>query len=198
MSQQELLKRVIHVLNELEIEYMLTGSFASSLFGEPRLTHDIDIVLSLHPAAIPGLLAAFAPPRFYLNEASVQEAIRTGSMFMLLDTLEGDKVDFWMLTDSPFDQSRFRRRIQVDFEGETLMVSTPEDTILAKLQWAKLSGGSEKQVGDARGVYETEYAALDMEYLEEWVDRLAVRALWEEMRRSAEGSGGGDGEDEIA
>ena len=66
----------------------------------------------------------------------------------------GDKVDFWLLTTDAFDQTRFARRTVEDFEGIPLQVSRPEDTILMKLNWAQLSGGSEKQFVDALRVYE--------------------------------------------
>ena len=75
------------------------------------------------------------------------------SQFNLLDIVAGDKVDFWLLTDDPFDQSRFDRYVET-FEGQPLHVSRPEDTILMKLRWANMSGGSEKQFGDALSVYE--------------------------------------------
>jgi hypothetical protein len=48
-----------------------------------------------------------------------------------------------MLTDEPFDRSRFKRRRTEEVLGLKLAVSSPEDTILAKLSWAKRSGGRE-------------------------------------------------------
>ena len=51
MSQQELLKQVVPILTAASIEYMVTGSIASSLQGEPRLTHDIDLVILMPPGA---------------------------------------------------------------------------------------------------------------------------------------------------
>jgi predicted nucleotidyltransferase len=59
MSQQELLSKVIRALDETGCAYMLTGSFASSMQGEPRLSHDIDLVVDLRPQALPELLRMF-------------------------------------------------------------------------------------------------------------------------------------------
>ena len=106
-------------------------------------------------------------------------------MFNLLQVSEGDKVDFWMLTDDPFDIARFSRRQHEDVLGMTLSVSSPEDTILAKLRWAKLSGGSEKQFYDALRVYEVQFGTLDMEYLGKWVETLALQGNWERLLREA-------------
>lgn len=168
------------------MDYMLTGSLASSLQGEPRSTHDIDIVVNLSRSHIDSLLAAFPSPRFYLSADSIHDAIDRAGMFNLLETGSGEKVDFWMLTDEPFDQSRFGRRRQSSFAGLTVSVSAPEDTILAKLRWAMMSGGSEKQFGDALHVFETQGSALDTVYLEQWARKLDVTKLWTRIKAEAE------------
>ncbi|MGD2154528.1 MAG: hypothetical protein PVG79_14760 [Gemmatimonadales bacterium] len=62
-----------------------------------------------------------------------------------------------------------------------LWVSSPEDTILAKLRWARLSGGSQKQETDALRVYEVQYSLLDTEYMEGWVEALGLRAEWQRL-----------------
>jgi hypothetical protein len=186
MSQQELLKQVVQVLAEAGIDYMATGSVASSLQGEPRATHDIDLVVVIPPAAIGTLVAAFPPPNYFLTEASIRDAIQRQSMFNLISLTEGDKVDFWMLTSESFDQSRFARKKVTEALGFPLKVSSPEDTILAKLRWAHLSGGSEKQFTDALRIYEVQRATLDHGYLEHWAALLGILALWEQVKATAE------------
>ena len=185
MPQQELLKKVIQTLDQAEIEYMITGSVVSSLQGEPRSTHDIDIVVAIQKSKAHRLVGFFSFPDFYLDEDSILDAIQRQSMFNLMDLSEGDKVDFWILTDEPFDRSRFSRRYREEFVGLKLYVSSPEDTILAKLRWAKLSGGSEKQFTDALRVYEVQYRRLDLDYLEHWAKRLDVESLWKRLTDEA-------------
>ncbi len=185
MSQSELLKKVIVALEATGTPYMLTGSYVSSLQGEPRSTHDIDLVVAITPSAARSLLLEFPKPDYYLDENAIAEAIRRKSQFNLLDVRGGDKVDFWMLSDEPFDQSRFGRRYIEEFEGQRLYVSRPEDTILMKLRWAELSGGSEKQFGDAQGIYELQRNSLDLPYLEQWAKLLGVTALWERIKKQA-------------
>ena len=97
---------------------------------------------------------AFPSPEFYLDENSIRKALADRSMFNLIHVKEGDNVDFWMLTDEEFDRSRFSRRREELIFGTRLYVSSPEDTILTKLRWSRLSGGSEKQFIDALRVYE--------------------------------------------
>ncbi|MDO8141656.1 MAG: hypothetical protein Q6358_09165 [Candidatus Brocadiales bacterium] len=186
MSQQELLRKVIQTLDDAGIQYMVTGSVASSLQGEPRSTHDIDLVVAIERTDAKKLVKAFPSPRFYLDEESITDAINRQGMFNLIDVTSGDKVDFWILTNEPFDQSRFARRCAEEVSGMRITVSSPEDTILAKLRWAKLSGGSEKQFTDALRVYEVQFGKLDMDYLHSWAKRLGVESILQRLQEAAE------------
>lgn len=78
--------------------------------------------------------AAFPDPQYYFSAEAVKEAIRDKSIFNQIDTSEGDKIDFWKLTDEPFDVSRFKRKYEEKLFGLNLKISMPEDTILAKLK----------------------------------------------------------------
>ncbi|OHB37029.1 MAG: hypothetical protein A2099_02220 [Planctomycetes bacterium GWF2_39_10] len=186
MSQQELLKKVVQALKDAEIQYMITGSVASSLQGEPRSTHDIDVIVAIQKSAVKKLVESFSPPDFYADEDSIFDAINKQKMFNIIDVKEGDKVDFWILTDEPFDQSRFSRRYVEEVLEIKMQVSSPEDTILAKLRWAKLSGGSEKQFTDALRVYEVQFEKLDMNYMEYWAKKLDVEPIWKRLKDKAE------------
>ena len=186
MSQQELLNDVVRSLQGLGIEFMLSGSLASSLQGEARATHDIDLVTRLTLQDVDRLFTMFNVERFYLSKEAIADAIRTRRMFNLLETATGEKVDFWVLTDSPFDQSRFARRQQIDLGEFVIDVSSPEDTILMKLLWCKQSGGSEKQFNDVLRVYELQAALLDMRYIHSWVEELDIKDLWQRVLDEAE------------
>jgi len=186
MSQQELLTDVVATLQKLGIEFMLSGSHASSLQGEARATHDIDLVVRLTSRDVDPLFNAFGVDRFYLSKPAMTEAIQSRRMFNLLEATTGEKVDFWVLTDSPFDYSRFARRQQIDIGEVIVHVSSPEDTILMKLLWCKQSGGSEKQINDVLRVYELQAALLDQSYLQKWVLELDVQDLWQRVLDEAE------------
>jgi hypothetical protein len=186
VSQPELLKRVVEVLDEAGVEYLVTGSMASSLQGAPRATHDIDLVVALPEDAIPELVQAFPAPGYYLSEEAIRDAVRRRGVFNLVSLDSGDKVDFWLLRDTPFDRSRFSRKYDEEFAGVRVKVSRPEDTILAKLRWAKQAGGSEKQFMDALHVYEVQFVKLDREYLDRWAGELGLRELLDRLRDEAE------------
>ena len=101
MSQQELLRRVVKELEKLDVEYMLTGSLVSSLQGEPRATHDIDLLVELRPTAVNSLAAAFPPPDFYVSEERARQAVPPQDHVQSDRPQIGGKVDFWSLTDEP-------------------------------------------------------------------------------------------------
>lgn len=186
MSQPELLKRVVGTLNRAGVPYMVVGSVVSSLQGEPRSTHDIDIVVEISQAAGQQLVATFCPPDYYLDAATVRDAIRDGEMFNLLDSAGGDKVDFWVLGDDPYKRRAFERRVVANVLGIQLSVQAPEDTILSKLHWSKLMGGSEKQLTDALRVYELQFGRLDLQYIDQWAQRIGVVEDWQRIKAEAD------------
>lgn len=91
MSQQKLLKEVTDILSKNKIPYMLTGSIVSSLQGEPRLTHDIDIIIMIEKKDINKISNAFPGEHYYLDESTIKQAISDKSQFNIISTKEGDK-----------------------------------------------------------------------------------------------------------
>jgi len=185
MSQQELLRTVVRTLERLDIGYIVTGAIASSVQGEPRSTHDIDIAVDLTETKVQTLLEAFPPQVYCIDQEAVTEAVTTGGRADLVNTESGDKVVFWILTDDPFDRSRFARRYRERALQTQIDVSSPEDTILMKLRWARMASGSEKHFIDALRVYEVQYRKLDQEYLRTWTLQLGLEAEMEKLRAQA-------------
>ncbi|MFO8011233.1 MAG: hypothetical protein R6U89_10550 [Dehalococcoidia bacterium] len=120
------------------------------------------------------------------DQDAITDAINHDGMFNLNNTSTEDKVDFRMLTDQPFDRSRFTRKYSEDVMGMKMVVTTPEDTILAKLNWARQSGGSEKQYTDALRVFEVQFEKLDIEYLKRWAKEPGIEDLLKQLDEEAE------------
>lgn len=183
MSQTDLLIETVEALDRAGVGYVLTGSIVSSLQGEPRATHDIDLVIEVDVRAVDNLSEAFGAPRYFFDDMAAREALAHLGMFNLLDTSTGDKIDFWSLTESDFDRSRFARRVVTRAFGREVYVTSPEDTILQKLKWSSDSGGSERLMGDALSVYSVQSGRLDERYLDEWAVRLDVTELLSRIRQ---------------
>lgn len=177
MSQEEFFTTVVQILNRLNIAYMLTGSVASSFYGEPRSTHDIDFVVVFTSSDAKRLTGSFDQSRYYLSEEAIGEAITHGDPFNLIDSLTGLKADFWPLKSDSYHQTCFNRRKKHRIFGNDTFVATPEDLILTKLEWYKLSGGSEVQFRDALGIYEVQKERLDSEYIDKWSGHLGIKDL---------------------
>lgn len=174
-GQQELLIEIASFLNTHAVPYLLTGAWSVIYYGRPRASHDIDFVLDVRPNDTQRLLTALKklPLEFSFQEKSVKEAIKKRGMFNILHLPTYLKLDFWMLTDSPFDRSRFARRQGLEILGQKMYLATAEDTILQKLRWYAITP-SEKSLIDAAFVYQIQKPNLDTQYLDHWAQQLKV------------------------
>jgi hypothetical protein len=186
MLQSKLVIGVIDILNKNNIEYMITGSFVSSLQGEPRLTHDIDLIVNIKQIEANKILKAFSKDIFYFDEDNIVQAIKEKTQFNVIAMDGSGKIDFWLLTDSEFDKSRFSRKIKEDFYGKEVFISTPEDTIIEKLYWSISSGNSKKQFTDALRVFEIQEDILDMQYIKYWVEKLLLTDIFTRLKNEIE------------
>jgi hypothetical protein len=186
MREQDLLRRLIGVLEQSATPYLLTGSFVSSLQGYPRSTGNLDLVARLGEEGIRELKLAFPPPEFELDEQAALRAAEAGESFALVDLAGGGRVDFWPASDSAFDRSRFARRQVEEFQGLRLAVSSPEDTILVKLYWGLRTGERRLQAEDALGVYELQASRLDRPYLRRWAAELGIARELAELESEAQ------------
>ncbi len=168
---------VVDLLDRAEIPYMLAGSFASTFHGSPRTTHDIDVVIAPTRPVLDRFVRGLDDERYYVSTIAVDEAWRRRGMFNVLLLESGWKVDLILCKDRPFSRSEFERRIRVDLAGIPVWMATAEDTILAKLEWAK-AGESERQLRDVAGILEVAGGRLDRAYIERWVAALELRDLW--------------------
>jgi hypothetical protein len=185
MSQFELLAVIVAALNDLRIDHMLVGSYASSFYGEARSTHDIDLVIDLDPRKIPALVSRFDAERYYFSES----ALREGRMANLIDTHTGDKVDCFLLDDNPVNRHAFSRRSTQNIMGIEIPLASAEDTILAKLRWSELAGGLPQQQVDVREIVRYQKGRLDLDYLRSQAERMGLtQVLCELIEESGDAS----------
>jgi hypothetical protein len=179
VDQSELLRRVIEILEKLEITYMIVGSFASGAYGEPRLTQDIDVVVDLRPDQIAGLCNEFPEPEYYVSHAAAQDAVRRGGQFNVIHPASGNKVDFLLARRDAWGRSQIARRQKVlIFPDRPGYVARAEDVILGKLCYYQ-EGGSEKHLRDITGIMRISGEEVDTAYVSEWAVQLGVTDVWQ-------------------
>ncbi len=175
-----LILEVARVLDNLEIKYLIGGSVASSLQGFPRATNDADVVVTISDQHIPALLDALKNS-FYVDENVMRRAVQTKRSFNAIHFESLFKFDFYVASNEPFVHEQLSRRQLVNLRPETtqqVFISSPEDTILAKLSWYRKGGEiSDRQWSDVIGVIKVQKTELDLKYLDEWADKLAVADL---------------------
>ena len=93
MEQIELIRHAALVLDRLAVPYALVGSWGSGIYGEPRFTRDIDIVLDLNLAQLTQFCSAFPDDEFYLSEAAARDAVRTRFQFNVIHPGSGNKCE---------------------------------------------------------------------------------------------------------
>ncbi len=170
------------IMNQLDIPYLIGGSVASTLMGEMRATEDVDIVADLSIEKVIPLLKSLQP-RFYVSEDAIRDAIRFKRSFNLIDNESLGKVDIFILKDHPFPQIEFqRRRSQIVRQNpdQMLVLPTPEDIILQKLVWYRMTKNeSQRQWRDVLGVLKLQGDRLDFGYLQKWAVELSLSDLLE-------------------
>jgi hypothetical protein len=184
MNPGDFLKRVVEALDSAGIPHMLTGSFASAFHGKPRATQDLDVVISPTRDGLAKLLGAFPPDQFYMDSAAALEALDRKGQFNVIDRRSGWKADFIILKGRPFSQKEFERRSKASVFGVRVHVVSPEDLILAKLEWAA-AGESQRQIEDAAGILSARGPQLDRTYLQHWIKELALEPEWEKACTTA-------------
>ncbi|MBI3030082.1 MAG: nucleotidyl transferase AbiEii/AbiGii toxin family protein [Candidatus Rokubacteria bacterium] len=186
MNQAELLRYIVEKLEGIGIDYMVSGSHASIYYGEPRMTHDIDVVAEVTLTHLPALLDRFASPEFYLSEEAARDAILTRGQFNIIHSPTGLKVDIVVRKDTPYHRVEFARRWrQPLLPGVEAYFARPEDVILNKLLYFQ-EGGSERHLRDITGMLRVSGPEIDTRYIDEWAQRLGVGDVWRAVLQRTE------------
>lgn len=191
--------QVVRALDEIGAPYMIVGGFAAAAYGSTRVTQDVDIIVDLKPVHILALAQRFPLPRYYADPYQMNTAIAQGTMFNLIDTDQGLKVDLVPLSMDPVYREAFARRIKLSFQdlsGELVPAyfALPHDVIIGKLRaWDQ--GRSRRHEMDIEAILIFVYAKADPQvshwYSEAQVDRQARQVspeswqLWLSLKKAA-------------
>lgn len=178
----EVTLKVTEVLENLSVPHLIGGSLASTLYGMVRTTQDSDIITEMRPQHIQPFVAALED-EFYIDAQMIASAIEHNSSFNIIHLETIFKVDVFIPRPRPFLESQLRRAQKQTFNLATKVsasFATPEDTILAKLEWYRLGGEvSDQQWRDILGVLKTRHDVLDLDYLHRWAAQIGVDDLLE-------------------
>uniref|UniRef100_A0A7C6A8K0 Nucleotidyltransferase family protein n=1 Tax=candidate division WOR-3 bacterium TaxID=2052148 RepID=A0A7C6A8K0_UNCW3 len=185
MTFEQLAVTVAENLQKSKIPYMITGALAVNYHGNPRMTHDIDLVAQITNLDIPKIKELFNN-EFFVSEESINAALREFSMFNIIHKDTGLKIDFWILKGDEYSQEAFARRKLYPYQEIKISLATPEDMIISKLEWFKLSD-IDKHYFDALGIYRIQKGNLDLDYINKWCKEKSVLKIWEKIRKEERG-----------
>lgn len=184
----QLALRVAEIFDEIEVPYLIGGSVASSILGEPRATLDVDIVADLQLSHVQPLVQLMTE-EFFIDERMVIEAIERKSSFNVIHLNTMQKVDIFVLSNQPLAQVEMQRRqlLVLTLDPERLAwVASAEDIILQKLIWYRLGNQvSDRQWRDVLGVLKVQADRLDFNYLNQWTQTLELEYLMTQALREA-------------
>lgn len=167
MEFQNLLKKIANKLEKFNIDYCVTGGYAVSLWGRPRSTFDIDVVVQLEAEKIIPLVKhlRLLSKAGYIEEATAKEAVERGGEFNYIHSESGIKVDFWVIKkNDKIGMSELKRKIKKNIDGQKIYFISPEDLILSKLRWFKETE-STRHLEDAKSIIKISKNKIDINYL---------------------------------
>src|SRR5665213_1740048 len=183
MPEPDLIQLFAQPLNQLGILYLVSGSVAAMLYGEPRVTHDIDFVVFLRPDDVEKLRLVFPGPAFYVPPSIVimnEMARDQRAHFNIIHTESGLKADFYTANRDELHGWAFRHARVYTIGESSISLAPPEYVIVRKLEYYR-EGNSEKHLRDIRSMVAVSGAQLDRAVLNDWVQRRGLEAEWERV-----------------
>lgn len=143
--------KFVAIADSIGLPFHLTGGSISSAYGEPRLTQDIDIVVSpsVVTKRVDDLIAQLTRSDFLFTENVVRQSVQSGDLFQLLDKSQSLKLDIYPRELIPGELQR--SQAMELFAGVFLPVVSRVDAAISKLIW--IDKGSQRSRRDFRGLF---------------------------------------------
>ncbi len=177
----ELIDTFIRPLNEHGIRYFITGSVASMVYGEPRLTNDVDVVLEITSGEIPKLVDAFPEADFYLPPVEVIETeLLRGSRghFNIISQSTMLKADIYLVGADPLQKWGMKEARFLDIDGQQVSFASPEYVIIRKLEFYR-EGNSSKHLRDIASMLIESPSEIDQVTLSAHIARRHLETEWQ-------------------
>jgi hypothetical protein len=181
VTDADLVGLFVAPLEALGLDYMITGGVASVIYGDPRFTRNIDLVLGLREGDAGGFLDALSPKDFYRPPSDVlREEIRRPrhGHFKIIHRDTALRADVYLLGDDPLHAWAFERRVRIPLEEDTaIWLAPPEYVLVRKLQYYQESG-SDRHLRDVSAMLEISRGKIDLLEVELWTHRLGLEGAW--------------------
>lgn len=180
MQERKLFQIFTEKFNELNVPYMVTGSVASIVYGEPRLTHDIDIVITIPLVLIEKFTLLFPEKEFYIPPVEIlrNEIMRDSRGHCnIIHNQTGFKADIYFAGNSEFQHWALENVRSIDFGGEKMPIAPIEYVIIKKLEFYK-EGNAQKHIRDIKAMLDNSNDLIDKELLGKYLDQFGLRHLW--------------------
>jgi hypothetical protein len=185
VTDPDLIRLFVEPLEAIGASYMITGSVASVIYGDPRFTRDVDIVMELQRSEIAALESAFDPAAYYVPpaEALEKEASRPeGGHFNVIHRETALRADVYLAGHDPLIEWGFERRVRLQVAGAGIWVAPIEYVILRKLEYYE-QAGSDRHLRDVAMMLRISGDTVDSDSLLEWAQRLDLVGTLEQARR---------------
>jgi len=189
MRELDFISIFVARLNRTGIRYMITGSVACIIYGQPRMTNDVDLVLEVRSRSVEKIAEAFPLDAFYrppLENLMIEAARPLRGHFNLVHHDTGLRADVYTVGEDPLHHWAMEKRKSFEIQGEPVWLAPPEYVILRKLEFYR-EGGSDKHLRDIAGILEMAPDYLNTDWLQEKIRYYGLTREWqkaEEMRQS--------------
>jgi hypothetical protein len=180
MQEANLYQLFTDKLNTNKISYAVTGSVASIIYGEPRMTHDIDIVIEINVNNVNNLANAFPAGKFYFPPIDVlkTEVLRKSRGHCnIIHNETGFKADIYFTGSDELQKWAITSAKYFDFNESKISVAPPEYVIIKKLQFYK-EGNAQKHIEDIKSILFHSKELIDFSILEKYITKFGLKKEW--------------------
>lgn len=178
MTDASLISLFVRPLNRLRIPYLVTGGVASVVYGEPRFTRDIDLVIGLQPRDASRFAGAWAAEDFYVPPVEViaEESGRPAhGHFNVIHHHTAMRADVYLPGSDALNAWAFAHKVVRRIDDDDVVLAPIEAVMLSKLRYYQM-GRSDRHLRDIHQMLRISGDLVDRAVLERWAARLGVEA----------------------
>ena len=158
----ELLEKLAHGLDARRVPYMVIGGQAVLVYGEPRMTRDIDITLGVGPEELAKVEDLVSTLGLKTLPESPAEFVRQRMVLPCKDEKSGFRIDF-IFSFTPYERQAIERARAVQIGNTKVRFASPGDLIIHKM-----AAGRPRDEEDVRGIL-LKTGPIDVPYIEHWL-----------------------------